>query len=71
MDNLFYDERYETKLGYNDYCAITQDFSTMHIDEEALTVLESFGFPRSFVKDSLNRGEMNHATACYQLLVMP
>lgn len=46
VDNLFYDEVYQTKLSYTDYCCITEDFSTEAIDEEALKVCENFGFPR-------------------------
>jgi len=31
------------------YCSVTQDFTTYRIDEDALRVLESFGYPRQFV----------------------
>ena len=68
VDNLFYDEVYSTKLSYTDYCCITEDFSTENIDEEALRVCENFGFPRQFMIKCLNRGDINHATACYYLL---
>lgn len=68
IDNLFVRE-YETKIGYKDYLAITQDYATMHIDEEALNVVESFGYPRSFVKESIRNGDINHATVAYHLLV--
>lgn len=68
VDNLFYDENYGTKLSYTDYCCITEDFSTENIDEEALKVCENFGFPRQFMIKCLNRGDLNHATACYYLL---
>jgi hypothetical protein len=71
VENLFFDERYETKLTYHDYCAVTQDYSTIHIDEEALSAVESYGYPRSFVKKCINNGDLNHATASYYLLVMP
>ena len=57
------------KLSYNNYCAVTQDFGTHHIDEEALKVLETFGFPRQLVIRSLHQGELNHATTTYNLLV--
>ena len=57
------------KLSYNNYCAVTQDFGTHRIDEEALKVLETFGFPRQLVIRSLNQGELNHATTTYNLLV--
>ena len=57
------------KLSYRSYCAVTEDFGTHHIDEEALKVLEGFGFPRSKVIQSLNSGELNHATTTYNLLV--
>ena len=68
VDNLFYHENYHTKLSYTDYCCITEDFSTENIDEEALKVCENFGFPRQFMIKCLNRGDINHATACYYLL---
>jgi len=68
VDNLFYYENYKTKLSYTDYCCITEDFSTENIDEEALKVCENFGFPRKFMIKCLNRGDINHATACYFLL---
>lgn len=72
VDNLFKDsdQSYSAKLSYTDYCSITQDFATMHIDEEALQVLEGFGFPRKLVKDGINKGELNQATASYNLLVL-
>lgn len=68
VDNLFYDGQYKTKLSYTDYCCVTEDFATENIDEEALRVCENFGYPRQFVIKCLNRGDINHATACYFLL---
>ena len=68
VDNLFYHENYKTKLSYTDYCCITEDFTSENIDEEALKVCENFGFPRHFMIKCLNRGDINHATACYFLL---
>lgn len=55
IENLFFNERAnKCKLSYMNYCAVTQDFNTYHIDEEALRVLESFGYARSHVINSLN-----------------
>ena len=68
VDNLFYHENYKVKLSYTDYCCITEDFTSENIDEEALKVCENFGFPRHFMIKCLNRGDINHATACYFLL---
>lgn len=62
VDNLFKKDNYDTKLNYKDYLSISQDFATMHIDEEALTIVESFGYPKSFVKDCIKNGDINHAT---------
>lgn len=42
----------------------------MHIDDEALQVLEGIGYPRKLVKEGLNKGDLNHATASYNLLVL-
>lgn len=70
VDNLFPDGVYKTKLSYTDYCSITQDFATMHMDEEALQVLDGLGLPRKLVREGLNKGELNHATASYNLMVL-
>jgi hypothetical protein len=71
IDNLFTgSSSYLAKLSYTDYCAITQDFATMHMNEEVLQVMEGMGFPRKVVRDGLNRGDLNHATATYNLLVL-
>lgn len=69
VDNLFYNENYENKLDYDDYKSLTEDFATMHIEEEVLTKIEGYGYSRSMVKKSLNKGDMNHATTWYNLLV--
>jgi len=42
----------------------------MHMNEEVLQVMEGMGMPRKLVKDGLNKGELNHATATYNLLVL-
>ena len=70
VDNLFPTDSFSTKLSYTDYLSITQDFATMHMDEEALQILEGYGYPRKLVKEGLNKGDLNHATASYNLLVM-
>ncbi len=68
VDNLFYNGHYKTKLSYTDYCCVTEDFATENLDEEALHASENFGFPRQFPVKCLNRGDINHATACCFLL---
>ena len=68
VDNLFYNENYSSKLSYTDYCCITEDFTTHNLDEEALKVVENFGYPRNFVVKCINRGDLNHATASYYLI---
>jgi len=52
------------------YCSVTQDFNTYRIDEDALRVVESFGYPRQMVINSINSRQLNHATCCYELVVM-
>jgi len=71
MSNLFFREIGEEKLSYNDYCAIGNDMYTYQIDEGALKTMEGFGYPRKVVIDGLQKGELNHATATYNLLVLP
>lgn len=59
------------RLSYADYCAITQDFATMHLNESVLHTMEvDMGMPRRLVKEHINRGDLNHATSTYQLMVM-
>jgi hypothetical protein len=59
----------EDKVTYSDYCALTEDFMTYRIDEEAMEIVTGFGYPRSLVIDSINKGDVNHATTSYYLLV--
>ena len=39
-----------SSLQYDDFCSLAEDFATMHINEDALDTLESYGFDRSLVK---------------------
>ena len=81
VDNLFFEGRSQTKLSYTDYCYIANDFYTQHlstllssslsIDEDALRSLEKMGSSRAAVIDSLQKGDLNHAVASYNLLVLP
>ena len=78
VENLYYKCTSEIKTGafnpqnkikYSDYCALTEDFMTYRIDEEALSIVESYGYSRKMIIDSINKGEINHATASYYLLI--
>lgn len=72
LENLFIHsnrERARPKIGYQDYKELTEDFSTMSINEGALKKMEEFGYPRRMVSSSLAAGHVNHATATYHLLV--
>ena len=72
VDNLYKEGLHaKQRLSYGDYCAITQDYATMHLNEEVLRTMEGrMGMSSRLVKDSLNKGELNHATATYQLMVL-
>jgi serine/threonine protein kinase len=70
VDNMFHGENYDNKLNYEDYTALTEDFATMHVNEGVLDQLEQFGYGRREVKESLRRGDLNHATASYNLMLM-
>ena len=72
VENLYYSQREDepsTKITYSDYCALTEDFMTYRLDEEARGIVEGYGFERKAIIDSINKGEINHATASYYLLV--
>ena len=42
----------------------------MHMNEDALQIMEGMGMPRKIVREGLNKGDLNHATATYNLLVL-
>lgn len=69
VDNLFLGENYDEKLSYEDYVSVTEDLATMAVNENVLDELEKFGYNRKEVKESLAKGDLNHATASYNLLM--
>ena len=71
IENIFFRDKGTEKLSYTDYCAIGNDMYTYKIEEEALKTMEGLGYPRKVVIDGLQKGELNHATATYNLLVLP
>lgn len=42
---------------------------TYRIDEEALSIVEGYGYSRKMIIDSINKGDINHATSSYYLLI--
>lgn len=42
---------------------------TYRIDDEAMEIVEKYGYPRKLVIESINKGDINHATASYYLLI--
>jgi hypothetical protein len=66
LDHIF--RNFNTKLSYSDYQSISEDFMATHIEEDPLTITAGFGFPKHLVKEMLEKGELNHATACYHLV---
>ncbi len=69
--NLFFRETGTERLSYGDYCYISNDLYTCRIEEEVVKVMEGFGYPRKVIIEGLQKGELNHATATYNLLVLP
>ena len=75
VENLYYQsigedpDKNKSKMKYSDYCALTEDFMTYRIDEEAIGIVESYGYNRKMIIDSINKGEINHATSSYYLLI--
>jgi len=53
VDNLFYNNDYKVKLNYTNYCCITEDYTTKQLDQEAIKTVESFGFPREYIVNSI------------------
>ena len=43
IDNIFCTLQ-DVKLTYEDYSAVTEDFATMHVNEDILDQLEEFGY---------------------------
>lgn len=77
VENLYYystkerdnSKKRQARVKYSDYCALTEDFMTYRIDEEALTIVESYGYPRKIIINCINNGDINHATTSYYLLI--
>ena len=73
IDNLFNDDRerkYATKLSYDDYQMISEDFYTFKINEDIIAKMEGFGFSWELIVHSIHHNELNHATATYNLLLI-
>lgn len=80
IENLFFPSKPHIKLKYQDYCYVANDFYTHNIgicsaydqsiDEDAVKAVESFGYPRQSILNAINHGELNHATAAYNLLIL-
>eukprot|EP00826_Nyctotherus_ovalis_P016655 TRINITY_DN14831_c0_g4_i1.p1 TRINITY_DN14831_c0_g4~~TRINITY_DN14831_c0_g4_i1.p1 ORF type:complete len:529 (-),score=148.59 TRINITY_DN14831_c0_g4_i1:111-1697(-) len=68
VENLFFPSKPHVKLLYKDYCHIANDFYTHHIDEETVRVVETYGYPKEKIMQALTQGQINHATASYNLL---
>jgi hypothetical protein len=44
----------------------------MHLNEEVMETMEQvMGMPKKMIRENLNHGDLNHATATYQLMVLP
>ncbi len=71
MANLFFREFDCEKISYTDYCYISNDLYTQQIEDDILRTLEGLGYPREYVLKGLKSGELNHATATYNLLSLP
>lgn len=71
VSNLFFREQGKERLCYSDYCYISNDLYTHRIEEEYVRIIESFGYTRQLLIKGLQSGELNHATATYNLLVLP
>jgi hypothetical protein len=77
VENLYYystnerdnSKKRQARVKYSDYCALTEDFMTYRIDEEALTIVESYGYSRKMIINCINNGDINHATTSYYLLI--
>jgi hypothetical protein len=49
--------------------SVTEDLATMQVNEGILDQLEGYGYNRKDVKESLQKGLLNHATSAYNLLM--
>eukprot|EP00826_Nyctotherus_ovalis_P037571 TRINITY_DN3435_c0_g1_i9.p1 TRINITY_DN3435_c0_g1~~TRINITY_DN3435_c0_g1_i9.p1 ORF type:complete len:551 (+),score=144.98 TRINITY_DN3435_c0_g1_i9:87-1739(+) len=49
-------------------CTTDQSTGIWDINRNALNIIESFGYPKDYVRKCLNSNELNHATATYYLL---
>ena len=67
VDNLYKEGLMsKQRLSYTDYCSITQDYATMHLNDEVMQMMETVMYrPKKLLREHLNHGDLNHATATY------
>ena len=70
INNLCSGRNPDERLCQSDLNMIVCEQLQKQINEKALQQLESFGYDREQVIASLQAGEINHATATYQLLLI-
>ena len=70
IENLFFGNKKNLRISFQDYTYIANDFYTNHIDEEALRSIEQFGYPKKSILNSLEKQDLNHGTASYNLLLL-
>jgi len=63
-----YFNRWEDKTKTKTTTEFDLDEFEKKFDDAIVTEIESYGFPREFVTQSLSRSEVNHVHACYQIL---
>ena len=68
--NLLIDEKHYGKLSSQDYKQIVGDVCGKDLDNGIIDTIESFGYNRINIKESISKEELNHITGCYNLLTL-
>ena len=66
--NLFYENCKEAVLRLSDYKEIMEEKPSKQIEDKIVETIESYGYERGMIINSLKKDEINHVNATYQLL---
>jgi len=69
LPNIFREANKNGRISYDDYEKIIGENKYNSVDKSIISKLEEFGYPESQVMSSLQKDEINHATATYHLLL--
>lgn len=69
VTNIFYNNSEAQKVTVSDFRRIVSNSLCKELDEKVVNQVAEFGYNKEHIMNSLQNGEVNHATATYYLLI--